>query len=269
MNTVYLEVNTSIYEGELEIDLSSADKERELLEDVNSPYLAENRIVNYFVDSKSVPDVWRYIFVNNHVGSFELKYHNHRSPELFRSCFLDLCASDVNLADSNNIVLILESPHDEEYNLHFEPKGPAQGVTGFNIEKYLHSDIIPNIISELEIFLPESQYNIIISNPVPLQTSLVKIHQTALSDKDAAPRLRNRVWRALFSEYERNFNTRLRRYDPVLLINACTSDLRKKEMYDFLELNDWLDKTVCVKSHPCIWHMSSSNRQVRQCQRAR
>ena len=135
-----------------------------------------------------------------------------------------------------NIVLLLESPHEEEYTNDEKvydiasPQVPARGATGRHIDQCLGTVLsgirdrhIAAGFNEAELIVPGR--HIIISNPIQFQTSLHAIHEKSLQqDNGKWARLRNYVWRTLWAEphIQRCFRERLLTYRPSLIINACT-----------------------------------------------
>lgn len=76
------------------------------------------------------------------------------------------------IKSSNNlIVLVLESPHKDEFSANWEPVGPAYGKTGDHINRYL-----PYIISESiysgALRLHNELYDVVLINAVPKMCSL-------------------------------------------------------------------------------------------------
>lgn len=134
-----------------------------------------------------------------------------------------------------NIVLLLESPHKDEYqpgNINC-PIAPANGKTGDNIDRCLstvlrriNAELIEEELIEEELIVPDC--NVIISNPIQFQTSLHAIHGQGISSASRWKTLRDHVWRTLWDEehIKQCFRDRLDTYNPSLIVNACTSDLK-------------------------------------------
>lgn len=118
-----------------------------------------------------------------------------------------------------NIVLLLESPHKDEYTDGdiARPKAPARGETGDNIDRWLGT-----VLSRTNADLIEPGCHVIISNPIQFQTSLHAIHRRPL--KGSWRTLRNKVWITLWraAHITECFRARLTAYNPSLIINACT-----------------------------------------------
>ena len=158
-----------------------------------------------------------------------------------------------------NIVLLLESPHKSEYENRniARPKKPACGSTGKRIDRCLATVLLH--IQEIEPGLIEPGCDVVISNPIQFQTSLYAIHNQTL--EGAWKTLRDRVWLTLWDDEEGHiqqcFRTRLGCYNPKVIINACTADL-KDLVNDFvqeLQTNGGLSENVSLYkvAHPASW----------------
>lgn len=148
------------------------------------------------------------------------------------------------------IVVIIESPHKDEYDDNFNPKGPAQGKTGDMIEK--------NIDQILELFKGEdenvenSKYILIISNPVQFQASLGSFYDNGLHKS-----IRNNIWSELYKIYKDDFVKRLEEYEPNYILNATTFG-RKYRINKAIRIvksseNSKIQK-VKESYHPAAWN---------------
>lgn len=117
------------------------------------------------------------------------------------------------------IALVLESPHIHEYDLYYNPIGPAQGKTGKNIKNKLTSR--QNLITHLN---HNNVYLIRIMNPIQFQASCY--HSLNNHDRNET----KKVFRFLFGKkgfnLRQNFIFRLRNYNPDIIYNCCTSELK-------------------------------------------
>ena len=213
---------------------------------------------NFFEENNQVPDVSRY-----RIESSSVLHHNK-----YRICddrciipHRDVSGEELQLQlqllqpQIRHIVLLLESPHRDEYqpgkiNC---PIAPASGITGHNIDRCLGT-----VLSEIrkshhragpdEAELIELGCHVIISNPIQLQTSLHAIHGQSVQDSPWNT-LRNNVWKTLWSDEDGHvkqcFLGRLNTYNPCLIINACTGDLTPCE---FLNRTDGLTLSHGLKS---------------------
>ena len=197
-------------------------------------------VKNFFEEGNIVHDVIRYRICAEgcYVHPDDGRYH------ICNNRYIIPCSDvPVSQLQRGNIVLLLESPHEEEYEYIDggigTPKKPACGSTGDNIDKCLG-----NVLSRIEdqqLIVPSR--HVIISNPIQFQTSLHAIHRQELQGKWAS--LRDYVWRTLWAEphIQRSFLKRLKKYKPCLIINACTGAFVRHNRNDPKGLvNEFLDR---------------------------
>ncbi|SOC15193.1 hypothetical protein SAMN05880501_10851 [Ureibacillus xyleni] len=156
---------------------------------------------------------------------------------------IELCHDEPIRAKEKNksIVIILESPHIDEYDNNPEkliPIAPAQGQMGKKIERNIES-----LIQQLQLFdVIEEQllYRIIIMNAVNFQTSLYHIHQKNLNNYYRE--LRDKVWVKMWSELPQTKPDFLKQIASLkknsILINACPKSLKpfiNQELLPFSE----------------------------------
>lgn len=215
----------------LEIEIELTNDELKWLS-VESDYLdndTKNIKSSFFDDTKKIKDVWRY---DLSISGEELKLDEFKDDK-------DICNT------KNNILIILESPHKDEYDEDFKPLSPAKGATGYAFSKYFLSHALP-ILKNLGMHLNNNQtYGVCFVNPVQYQTSLHEIHKKGLKSD-----LRDKVWRALYPKCKIGFEERLKSYEPKFIINACTSKLKR-------DLDEVLNGVVGEKfetSHPSNWN---------------
>ncbi len=139
------------------------------------------------------------------------------------------------------ILIIVESPHRNEFTFSYEPKGPAQGKTGYGIETK-----IDEIIKELGIISEELL--VVISNPVQFQASLGTFYSNGL-DK----RIRDNLWTKLYDEND--YLNRIKDIDAKYIINATTSRRTDRinrviEKYKNIGSNNPI---IEVANHPSCW----------------
>lgn len=165
------------------------------------------------------------------------------------------------------IVLVIESPHEDEFGPNFVPIAPAQGETGIGVEN-LFGPLIDNpglSTHAKRLGLKAGTYELIICNPVRYQASLHSLHGRPLNGNNSSgvPGLRNRVWRTLYRDYHerRSFLERLSIYLPSAVLVACTSGL-KREVYQ--DVKTWVE-TACypvnafvATHHPCVWSRNTT-----------
>ncbi len=151
---------------------------------------------------------------------------------------------------NSKIVLILESPHKAEFEKDtFKPLYPASGKTGERISNYFKE-----INSKMKI---ENSDEIIICNPVQWQSSLHELHKKGLTGEFRE--LRDKVWGCLWDESNDDFYKRLKKYNPKIIINACTGKL-SPEVQKALD-NNFQETTRYITTHPSSW-WSLKNRYI-------
>ena len=194
-----------------------------------------------------------------------------------------------NAAHRQTLVILLESPHKDEYfaNCIDRPIAPALGTTGHNVQDYLMEVIhsCPDICQRLG----QETTRVIIANPIQFQTSLAAIirvpRQRGERNEEKRKRekrerekrekkIRDAVWKALWDlpAIRDEFRGRLERYHPDFIINACTHDLectnayrkrhcneckmqcRKRKIYDFLVENFPCAHIYAAAVHPVSWY---------------
>ena len=148
---------------------------------------------------------------------------------------------------ASTIVVVLESPHRHEYADRdlARPIAPACGVTGLKLQ-----DILLDMLIDNDARIRENA-RVIISNPVPFQTSLDSLYHRTMVTKSAREKVRDEVWAALwsFDPIRRNFLDRISRYAPYLVINACTAMCRRNVSQALAEL-DRHDVRLYESDHP-------------------
>ena len=234
---------------EIEIKVSSrAKKQRQLLEKIAIDYcqIEDDKVMltGLYDESKRVIDVNRYV-VDIKYGV--VKVSNAASKKI--GAYYDAPAKDRH---HSSIVLVIESPHELEYN-NGKPIGPAQGTTGARIERHLKS-ILERYCKNGEL---SGKYSLIICNPVQFQASLHSLHGQSLSSSGAGA-LRDKVWKAIIEHEAESYIERLRSYDPVMIINACTSKLKPIVRAYLIENFNRAAILYESSSHPCFWNSSTT-----------
>ncbi len=225
------------------------------------------RVVDFFGECNRVPDVSRF-----HIGVYGRPYPHSDVPE-----------SQLHLQPQlRNIVLLVESPHKDEYqfaNINY-PIAAANGQTGRNINKYLSEVLLAIQRILTNAGLNEAEYikrgsHVIISNPIQFQTSLNAIHKKSL--RSEWRKLKDNVWKALWNEGEGGeggeavpryiqlrFRVRLSTYRPSLIINACTGDLTDDDSLmahvETFVRNEFQHVRRIGIGHPSNWHRTAGHR---------
>jgi len=159
-----------------------------------------------------------------------------------------------NNSENKKIVIILESPSNNEYNNICEIVSPAMGNTGGRINKQL-IPLLNRSISKLNIN-PQNlninvRYDIYLVNAIryhcdlgdPQSRKKVKFIFTFLWDK---------------FNYDKNEDLieRLNIIKPDIIINSCTQDLRNLCSKNYLQ-NSQCTMVLDASSHPLCWNINT------------
>lgn len=221
-------------------------KEFELLRSTNSKFIElpikDNKIIikkSFF--SQQVPNKVRF-----KLSFIKSKWHltkpNGEPLQAFSANEFDL---DLETS-SNNIFLILESPHKDEYDSNMNPHSPAMKSTGNFMYLYFISKILPRLYKNGLVLDTKKTYNMCLINPVPYQTSLYYI-----TEKKINPELRDKIWEKIFFVTEKQFINDIKKFTPSILINCCTGNMKKNVQRTLNTLN--LKAQIQITDHPSRW----------------
>ncbi|MEX3743551.1 hypothetical protein [Lysinibacillus xylanilyticus] len=173
-----------------------------------------------------------------------------------------------NIDNSLKILMILESPHKDEYyySYGYYSIRPANGKTGKKIKKHI-KQVLSNIkkLNEANSFeYCEKYIEIVIMNRICYQTSLGSYY----SEKLRKP-LRNNIFKVLWEEenIQKDFKERLLKQKVHLVINACTKEVDEDDCYFSNFILDVLKKnnrnTLLFESrHPMYWETDSGIKRI-------
>ncbi|MFD2868430.1 hypothetical protein ACFSY7_07950 [Kurthia populi] len=153
-----------------------------------------------------------------------------------------------NNHNHRKIVIVLESPHVDEYTSDMQPISPAQADTGTKINSNIES-LLKNINSHVQ-FKQNEVIEIALVNPIPLQTSLGTIHGENLADQYL--NLRNNVWKGIWrnTDYRKKFIDQINTlYSRDIIINACTDKLKNEVTKSLSEAKDF-EGSIFNTYHP-------------------
>ena len=125
------------------------------------------------------------------------------------------------------LVVLLDSPHRDEYGPGFTPSGPAMGTTGRNIRSGLVDAIRRSAAVSVRI---ADGMRVIIANPVQFQCSLYVIHRNRSVPSCRRRELRDAAWHSIWSvdETRSEFIERMQTYQPATILNLCTDSECKR-----------------------------------------
>lgn len=189
-----------------------------------------------------VPNIIRYKFrfENNGFTPIPISNKIHTKSNYYEKLF------EIN--DFRKIVIVLESPHVDEYTSDMQPISPAQANTGTKINSNIE-DLLENINSRVH-FKQNEVIEIALVNPIPLQTSLGTIHNKRLKGKYST--LRNNVWRGIWenTDYKEDFINLINSLSPEdIIINACTADLKNSVRQAISKASNQ-NKNIVESYHP-------------------
>ena len=212
-------------------------------------------IRNVFGENNRVRDVDRYRIRCQDGSQLRLDPHGDDQGLVEGSNYRDIWPQENFTGDT--LVVILESPHKDEYrnNCIDSPIAPAQNNrnnrriigTGIGIQEHL-LDVI-GLCPNLRCKLSGRETRVILCNPIQFQTSLVAV---ICSPKWET--IRNKVWRTLWDmpRIKDEFRVRLASYSPNYIINACTSSLQQ-HISSSLGHDCFSNATKHEAYHPSYW----------------
>ena len=198
--------------------------------------ISDNLGVFHKIFQSPVQDVHRYnitVPIKKRENTFCNKYLFERIDDIG----VEFEKKSAHVKNDKTIVLLLESPHKDEFNytllskggedkvIDIKAKAPASGMTGVALDNYLFSVLLP-------IINKSGKYRILMVNPIQYQTSLHAVFQKSLKGKYKD--FRDDFWKLLWNfEYkysrifQNDFKERLSKYNPNIIVNCCTSKLKK------------------------------------------
>lgn len=169
-------------------------------------------------------------------------------------CFVGINQYNIWKTQNNKklkkLVLILESPHKDEYSSNYQPLRPANGQTGKKINTRITSrQFIQSLTSDFD-------YQVFLMNPIQFQCSCS--HHFEQYSIPTPPKVTKQVFKELFDKLNGNlredFMSRLQNYNPDFVLNACTYGLRDKIVKDAID-EALKNRTFAYKNdtHPSTW----------------
>lgn len=160
-----------------------------------------------------------------------------------------------NKKSLKKIALVLESPHKDEYDSNYNPLRPANGKTGKKINHKLAAR------ASFWGLKSSSDYQVYLMNPVQYQASCyhefnMLIYNVTITSKIKVERKNtNQVFRLLFNKNKGNqrkeFINEMENYNPIIIVNCCTSNLKKVVETAINEANTLA--TIVQDKHPSVW----------------
>jgi len=175
--------------------------------------------------------------------------------ELNENILFDRKSVDERPKDNPCIIMILESPHIDEFskdtNAIDVAVGPANGVTGRNIRKYLKDVLTP--------LFHDKDYGLILMNAIQYQCSL--------GEKPFSVSQRDSIFRHFWEiNGGSNFKTRLNQIilPNDVIFNCCTKGKGKQELRGLVqEALTKLNNSKIKGFHPASWSRNGKYRSLR------
>lgn len=186
---------------------------------------------------------------------FDLKNNNWVFCGMFQKKISAIC----NINKIENLVLLLESPHKDEYDIYGNPLRPANGRTGTNINNLFAKQINNNNL-KINTFQNNIAYRVWIVNAIQYQTSgYNQLHNIRMYNQSWRI-VRNNVFKALWNN-EKKFNLqadlvrRLNQIAPSIIINCVTGGKNKNGLKMLVEnvLYNHNLKSSALYYHPSCW----------------
>lgn len=163
-----------------------------------------------------------------------------------------------NLFKNPIILVILESPHKDEFN-GSNPIGPAQGKTGIFFFSYFANAIAQS--AKLNgIYNLLSVYDIVLMNSDQYQCS----NGATLNGNYLNKKQRDINWKENFSINNIDFINRIKAINPTIIINLCTNGISKPTLRNCVEtaiFNNILQNTnihYTSGNHPSSWRLKKN-----------
>ena len=169
--------------------------------------------------------------------------------------------SQYSKGNNKTIVILLESPHIDEFNIQGQTytTAPAWGKTGTMINKYFIL-ALNNSISAIQNNCPNfltniTTYDVLLVNAIQYQCSL--------GMRPINIGIRNKVFACLWNKTSDSFRQdlieRLKILNPDLIINACTSELKKRFCNNKAIIPSLANCNVMMNasSHPSVWNRNT------------
>lgn len=148
------------------------------------------------------------------------------------------------------LIVLLESPHKNEYSKDIEEFAPQWPLNGESSRKKMQRHLRRLTEAAGFTWADIQSKEVTLVNPVPLQTSM---HRFFPHKEGLHKTLRDQVWCALFSQtryFKLSLQLRIDQYAPFLILNACTKNLQD-EVHKVLTRLPYQSERI--SNHPSMW----------------
>lgn len=226
-----------------------------------------------FTDATRLCDIIRYKLVKAdkfNKNCFAKKSVHQKTvlmSDKYKKIVFDMKYLQNSIGNRKIILLVLESPHSEEYTEKYKPLVPANGKSGKRIDMFI-GELVETLIKALASNGCEAEYSLAIVNPIQWQTSLGYFVEGELHAC-----LRDTVWRKMYSKNygncKKNFENMIEKLpNNSIIVNGCTGGklLNKNcnkcknwpEM-DNCPINCIVMKSIIAKCHSTIKLFSTNH----------
>ncbi|PTX16357.1 hypothetical protein SAMN04488598_10730 [Halanaerobium congolense] len=159
--------------------------------------------------------------------------------------------------DEKVLCIVLESPHNKEFEADGTPLGPARGITGTKLEKNLTDKL--RKFNENNKGILNGRYKVILMNAIQYKCSLGVDTRY----------YRDRIWLNLwFNGLKGDFEDRIDNYNPDIVLNLCTrgnhendplyhSNIKADLKYIRIEFINEIDKNMIQDSYGNLYKKGS------------
>lgn len=176
------------------------------------------------------------------------------SPPIFSKHPVSIDLASSSVPRPGCIVLLVESPHKDEFDMNGTPRGPLKRKV---TRQYIHAHLGNLIVTASQLLqISIEDRDIVFANPVQFQASLHSFMANRTTKLQGW--LRDSVWRAMFDNptVRADFDSRMRAYAPALVLAAPTCGLILPVLDALSRLSTCVDHFVAVSPHPCAWRNS-------------
>ena len=163
-----------------------------------------------------------------------------------------------------NFVLLLESPHKDEFDSCGNPLRPANGITGTKINNLLGKEITNHLIKNpgTHALNQKTIYKVFLVNAIQYQTSCYNKLNNKKGYKDNWRTIRNAVFKALWNDQlinlPKNLTNRIKSLGASIVVECITGGMNKNGQPCGLKkvVLNGLPQTMTISfslNHPSSW----------------
>lgn len=141
--------------------------------------------------------------------------------------------SQLSVKAYENFVLLLESPHKDEFDSRGNPLRPANGITETKINNLLGKEITNHLIKNpsIHVLNQKTVYKVFLVNAIQYQTSCYNALNNQQGYKDNWRTIRNAVFKALWNDrtinLPSNLTNRIKNLKASIVVECITGGMNK------------------------------------------